>query len=89
MADVPSPPPSGPDVVVDLRGLASSLGSVRVALDSLAAELRTAWETALAEGDFACVDRIVDASHSVHRAAAALSEDSTAPGMSSAPQAGH
>lgn len=66
-------------VVLDLTRLAADFGTVRVTLDSLARDLRTLWSGALVEGDFATIDRLVAASHAIHGAAVALTEDSVVP----------
>jgi hypothetical protein len=71
---------TAPKVEVALvRPLAFEMDSVRSTLDVLASELRTMWSAALAEEDFATIDRLAEASHSVHRAAVALTEDALVP----------
>jgi hypothetical protein len=66
-------------VVVDLTRTSTDLGTLGVVLDALARDLRARWSDALAEGDFATIDRLVEASHAVHRAAVALTEESFVP----------
>ena len=66
-------------VVVDLTRTSSDLDTLRAILDALARDLRAMWSDALADGDFATIARLVEASHAIHRAAAALTEESFVP----------
>lgn len=55
---------------------AADLGAIRADLETLALELRALWPSALEDGDFEEVTRLVEASHAIHRAVVALSSDS-------------
>ena len=48
-------------------------------LDAVASQLRRMWSSALIAGDFQTIDRLVEASHAVHRAVVALQSDSLVP----------
>ena len=71
-----SPVPTGIDrgrpISIDLRPPTGDIGEVGAALDILTSELRRLWSSALEQGDFDEVTRLVEASHAVHRAAIAL-----------------
>jgi hypothetical protein len=58
---------------------AADLGAIRADLDALALKLRSVWSSAMEEGDFEEVTRLVEASHAVHRAVIALSWESAFP----------
>jgi hypothetical protein len=51
------------------------LGEVEVHLEAAATELQAQWSTAIVNGDFAAIDRIIEASQAVHRALTALQTD--------------
>lgn len=57
---------------VDLRMPALDVSRIQASLDRLFAELRTLWSSALEQGDFEEITRLVEASHAVHRAGIAL-----------------
>jgi hypothetical protein len=61
------------------RGDRVDLRAIRADLDTLASELRALWSSALEDGDFDEVTRVVEASHAVHRAAVALTPDNLVP----------
>jgi hypothetical protein len=60
----------------DLLHLGMDTNEIRIALDILAAELRSQWSSALERGHFNDVTRLAEASHALHRAALALTSDS-------------
>ena len=60
----------------ELLHLGMDLNEIRIALEILAAELRSQWSSALERGHFNDVTRLAEASHAVHRAALALTSDS-------------
>lgn len=70
-----------PDVI-DLRPTAARFDDTRAVLDAVAADLSDTWSHAIADGDFVTLNRIIEASHAVHRALVALSEDTVVPGHS-------
>ena len=61
--------------LIDLSPLTVDLGAVRAALDSLAADVRSLLSADLASGNLDEIDRLVEGSQNVHRAAVALGED--------------
>jgi hypothetical protein len=66
-----------PDRLRAARGARTAdLGAIRADLDTVALQLRALWSSALEDGDFEEVTRLVEASHAVHRAVVALSPDS-------------
>lgn len=66
--------------VIDLRATAARFDDTRAVLDAVAEDLRDIWSHVIADGDFMTLNRIIEASHAVHRAAVALSEDVVVPG---------
>jgi hypothetical protein len=69
------PPDSVWEDTIDLRQPAVGVGEIRTVLDTVAADLRHLWLSAIERGDFAEITRLVEASHAVHRAALALTAD--------------
>jgi hypothetical protein len=55
---------------IDLRQPA--LSQTRIALEAVAGELERMWSSAIVSADFDEVNRLVEASHAVHRALLAL-----------------
>jgi hypothetical protein len=74
--DAPTqPPPTGLPGELPHRPSAADLDDVQHTLDQIAERLSSLWAAALVAGDFRDIDRLVEASHAVHRAAAALTVD--------------
>jgi hypothetical protein len=63
----------------DGRTLTVDAGALHAKLDTVAAGLRALWCSALERGDLDEISRLVDASHSVHRALIALGGDNLVP----------
>lgn len=73
---------------IDLRQVTPDIDKVRLALESVASDLRSLWSKALVRGDPAEIERLVGASHAVHGAIAALAADDLVAARSSPPRAG-
>lgn len=65
---------------VELRTPVVDMSHIQARLDGLSAELRTLWFSALERGHFQEINRLVEASHAVHRAFIALESDTPIPG---------
>lgn len=64
------------EIEIDLRE-GVDLTQITMALDALSSQINALWSSALAQGDFDDVTRIVEAGHAIHRAALALKADDT------------
>jgi endonuclease/exonuclease/phosphatase (EEP) superfamily protein YafD len=74
--DAPAqPPPTGIPGELPHRPSAADLAEVQHTLDEISERLSALWAAALVAGDFNDIDRLVEASHAVHRAAVALTAD--------------